>query len=544
MERKLEIELSEALTNDAIEQLLIICDKLHEGIEVEGYSIDDLPTDEIYEQYSLKIGHVNQFSDVVKGSIMFMGSVYKPKPGEDIVVNNIVLSPKYDGTSLAIRFIKQNDVYVVAESHTKGRDVGTEHVNQDVSDKIKYFIPSVSVINKKIAIDAFKDVEEFHIRGEFICRNKIYDEKGNPAASHAGIASGQINRLFDEFKKGLENFDFVGYELAKVFRNINGKRTEIIPTQKQSFKLLKMLMLNYKLNPAELVYNGDYWFADSSVDVDYPGMYQKILKNERHPTDGVVYSSEDWKYPTEESKFKSKFYGKYAWKPQSLKHVVVSGLEYSMAKDGDINFNITYEPVQINGKNFCKAKAGTNKLLKLIETGLGNGAICKLELKNDVIPYISEVITQAAQVFTLPDECPFCHTQLKHENDEEGELRHIKCVNPNCSVLSITKWAKFISAMNKIYKKDNGTILETLNDAGKPVKSAISEKKLEKIAETKPLNRETLEMYMPTLYDEFEALDLETQLTVLGFGGKLAVKKLIREQGYSTITDVPNVWIY
>ena len=51
-------------------------------------------------------------------------------------------------------------------------------------------------------------------------------------------------------------------------------------------------------------------------------------------------------------------------------------------------------------------------------------------------------------------------------------------------------------------------------------------------------------MYMPTLYDEFEALDLETQLTVLGFGGKLAVKKLIREQGYSTITDVPNVWIY
>ena len=59
-----------------------------------------------------------------------------------------------------------------------------------------------------------------------------------------------------------------------------------------------------------------------------------------------------------------------------------------------------------------------------------------------------------------------------------------------------------------------------------------NKKKLEKIAETKPLNKLTIEEYMPTIYDEFEALDLETQLTVLGYGGKLAVKKLIREKGY------------
>ena len=111
MTTRLEKELSKAKTNEEIEKLLSICDQLHEAetndiIISEGYTIKDIPSDEIYEQYSLKVNHINKFSDVVKGPIMFMGSVYKPKPNENIVLNNIILTPKYDGTSLAIRLIK------------------------------------------------------------------------------------------------------------------------------------------------------------------------------------------------------------------------------------------------------------------------------------------------------------------------------------------------------------------------------------------------------------------------------------------------------
>lgn len=542
MPSRLETELSEALSDDAIEQLLLICDNLHEAVPVEGYTANDLPSDEIYEQYSLKIGHVNPFSDVVKGSIMFMGSVYKPKPEEEIVVDDIILSPKYDGTSLAIRFIKDGSYFKPVEAHTKGRDVGGEHVNQDVIEKIKYFLPSIEV--KPSAASTFEDVVELHVRGEFICRNKLYDAEGNPAACHANVASGQLNRLFSEFKKDLQNFDFVGYELAKVFRIVKGNRTEVIPTQKQATQLLKKLLLNYKLNPQEPMFSGTSWHANSSADVDFASSYERILEVERHPTDGIVYCAESWKYPTDESAFKSKFYGKYAWKPQSAKHVVAKGIEYSMAKDGDINFNVLYEPTLLNGKTYCRAKAGTNKLQNLIDAGLGEGAVCVLELKNDVIPYVSTVITKSKVPFKLPLKCPFCDKKLNYISDKKNELRHIKCENENCGVLLITKWTKFIGSMNKIFKKNNGKILETLNDSGESVKSAISEKKLEKIAETKRLNRETIESYMPTLFTEFEKLDLETQLTVLGIGGAKAVKKLIKDEGYSNISDVPNVWIY
>lgn len=540
MTGRLEKELSEALTDNAIDDLLLICDKLHESVEVEGYTANDLPSDEIYEQYCLRVGHENPFSDVVKGTIMFMGSVYKPKPDEDIVIEQAILTPKYDGTSLAIRFVKNNNEFIPIEAHTKGREVGGEHVNQDVSDKIKYFIKSLTFKN-----EVFKDVVELHIRGEFICKEKVYDELGNPAACHASLASGQINRLFNEFKKDLEKYDFVGYEIAKVFRNIyNSKNTtEMIPTQKQAIKLLKMLTINYK-NCSSQLFPGKSWNATTTADVDFATVYEEILESETHPTDGVVYCSENWKYPTDESAFKSKFYGKYAWKPQSEKHIVAQSIEYSMAKDGDINFNIIYEPTLLNGKTYCKAKAGTNKLLSLINAGLGKGATCNLELKNDVIPYISHVIVRVDDVFELPVDCPFCGQKLQYIYDNGNELRHIKCNNDNCGVLVITKWAKFISAMNKIYKKEHGEILETRNDSGKIVKSAISEKKLEKIAETKRLSKETIEFYMPTLFDEFEALDLETQLNVLGYGGKLAVKKLIRENNYSTLSDVPDVWIY
>ena len=80
-----------------------------------------------------------------------------------------------------------------------------------------------------------------------------------------------------------------------------------------------------------------------------------------------MYCEKTWTYPTEESAFKSKFYGKYAWKPQSEKHIIVSGLEYSMSKNGDINFNILYKPIQINGKTYSRAKTGTNKLKYFID---------------------------------------------------------------------------------------------------------------------------------------------------------------------------------
>lgn len=546
---RIEKELSKAKTKEEIEKLLSICDQLHEAITndiiiSEGYTIQDIPSDEIYEQYSLKINHVNKFSDVVKCPIMFMGSVYKPKPDENIVINNIILTPKYDGTSLAIRLIKIKNVFYVAESHTKGREVGGKHVNQNVTDKIRYFIKSIDIKNTKKAIETFKDVEEIHIRGEFICRHKICDEEGNPIACHANVASGQINRLFKEFKNGLENFDFVGYEIAKIYRKINDKKIEFIPTQIQAIQLLKMLIINYELNEPSIVYSGNYWIANNSVDVDYPSTYEEILDSEQHPTDGIVYCERTWTYPTEESAFKSKFYGKYAWKPQSEKHVIVSGLEYSMSKNGDINFNILYEPIQINGKTYSRAKTGTNKLKYFIDNGLGKNAVCVLELKNDVMPYISTIITPSDQTFKMLLKCPFCNQELIYLYDKDNELRHIRCENNNCGDLLITKWTKFISSMNKIYKQNNGTILPTYNDLGKQIKSAISETKLRTIANEKKLTISTIEEYMPTIFDEFEKLDLETQLIVLGYGGKLEVQKMIRENNYESLCAVPDVWIY
>lgn len=549
MTTRLEKELSKAKTNEEIEKLLSICDQLHEAetndiIISEGYTIKDIPSDEIYEQYSLKVNHINKFSDVVKGPIMFMGSVYKPKPNENIVLNNIILTPKYDGTSLAIRLIKNENSFKIIEAHTKGREVGGKHVNQDVSNKIKYFIKSIDIKNTKKSVEIFKDVEEIHIRGEFICRHKICDEEGNSIVCHANVASGQINRLFNEFKNGLENFDFIGYEVAKIYRNINNQKIEFIPTQKQAIQLLKMLIINYNLNESSLVYSGNYWFAKNSVDVDYPSAYEEILESEQHPTDGIVYCEETWKYPTEESAFKSKFYGKYAWKPQSEKHVIVTGLEYSMSKNGDINFNILYKPTQINGKTYSKAKTGTNKLKYFIDNGLGKNAVCVLELKNDVMPYISTIITPADQKFDMLINCPFCDQKLNYIYDENNELRHIRCENSNCDNLLITKWAKFISSMNKIYKQNNGTILPTYNDSGKQIKTAISEIKLRTIANKNKLTISIIENYMPTIFDEFKELDLETQLIVLGYGGKLEVQKMIRENNYNSLFDVPDVWIY
>jgi hypothetical protein len=48
---KLEMELKTAKTQEEIHKLLKICDSLYKGEQVEGYTYNDLPSDNIYEEY-------------------------------------------------------------------------------------------------------------------------------------------------------------------------------------------------------------------------------------------------------------------------------------------------------------------------------------------------------------------------------------------------------------------------------------------------------------------------------------------------------------
>ena len=48
---KLEIELKTARTQEEIHKLLKICDSLYKGEQVKGYTCNDLPSDNIYEEY-------------------------------------------------------------------------------------------------------------------------------------------------------------------------------------------------------------------------------------------------------------------------------------------------------------------------------------------------------------------------------------------------------------------------------------------------------------------------------------------------------------
>ena len=48
---KIYTELEKAETNQEIHRLLKICDSLYRNIEIEEYTINDLPPDEIYEHY-------------------------------------------------------------------------------------------------------------------------------------------------------------------------------------------------------------------------------------------------------------------------------------------------------------------------------------------------------------------------------------------------------------------------------------------------------------------------------------------------------------
>ena len=75
-EPKLQIEISNATSEQEIRQLLDICDEIHKGHEFEDYTVEDLPSDSFYEAMRQKFPIEESSED---GKIMYMGSIPKEK---------------------------------------------------------------------------------------------------------------------------------------------------------------------------------------------------------------------------------------------------------------------------------------------------------------------------------------------------------------------------------------------------------------------------------------------------------------------------------
>ena len=313
----------------------------------------------------------------------------------------------------------------------------------------------------------------------------------------ASVVAGKINGHMTVWTTGLQDIEFIPYEIMRFNYDLTDYYNYYVPTQTETLDFFKSLsLIKFPYITANL----------SSKSLSFVQAHFAALKETiPQPLDGVVYCSSNWKYPTYSEQTKPKQYGKYAWKPSSEATTTLKQISYSLARDGKFTFTLSYEPVKINGKNYSNAKTATSRILLL--QGIGIGSIITVKLAGDISPMIMDFINEEdIKPFELPSKCPFCSTSTKLK---KGKTPTLLCPNPVCPEVLKQKMINFLS---------------TLSIKG------VAAGKLTKLPSITLENVVNVYLGKDFIKDKLYHTDTRTFIVALGVGGTQAVSKQIHEK--------------
>lgn len=444
-------DISKAITTQNYEMLLElkeICDLLHDGEEVEGYSVNDLPKDALYEEMckliekletSVTIRSIQASTHEVKITKLddyFMGSVPKLPYIEDIT--DVIIMPKYDGCScgITININKETDKYQIFKARTRGQVVSKKMTTkktatrnyQDITGKVAMITNDlINALNKMpkttiIGESPLGEIKEIVIRGEIVL-SSVEDFPNEVAAP---CIAGKINGGLEVWTEFVEKGGVV-FKPFEVVRIVSYKTYTISQLEAHTFfndlKLNCPFILAKRLRPT--VKSEQYIM----------NLFNTNFNNSvKEPLDGIVYCHQGWKYPyTKDDNGKSD-YGKYAWKPTNEASSIIREIIPTRSKDGRIDFSCIYDPVPMNGKEYTKCKIVPTVIEKFKGT-FGIGSVVTVLLREDISPYIETCdLPDDMSTFTewhFPEICPDCGSELSIT--VKGKSTTIKCPNDQCN---------------------------------------------------------------------------------------------------------------
>lgn len=514
-----------------------ICDRIHStGQNYNSYKPDDLPTDTLYEEMVRKINSTATELKIVTQRGLETNSAYIRKDGQGVSDNgvkhrheknisdmwmgsitkltdikemsDVILLPKFDGCSCGVRLKRLIDgTFEISEALTRGMDQGFKTKKSNITDKFSQI--SNNLIHKLSSLNYefingrnFSEVTSLTLRGEIVLKTKE-----TTSSAPASFVAGKINGYMEVWEDSIEFMEFVPYEFIRLYFS-DDKYDIYIPTQFETIDLLEQCNLfNF---PYELV---DLKNSSISLIEKY---FEKLEHEITEPIDGVVYCSQEWKYPLKNEETKPKAYGKYAWKPNSEVTSILRNINYSLARDGKFTFILCYDPVKIKGKNYKQAKTVTSRMLML--EGMGIGSVVTVKLAGDISPMIVDFVDDPEIApYKLPTVCPFCGKETKLKG---GKTPTLSCVNPNCREVIKQKMINFLKLLG-IKGIAEGKLNTIKNITFENVDKTYIRKNI-------------------SLSNFLESIDTRTFLIALGIGGKTKINNLIPSNVNPLLSIVDN----
>lgn len=287
----------------------------------------------------------------------FMGSMDKIKPDTKALPN---WQQKYDGPYvLSVKLDGVSGLYTTMEDVSKLYTRGNGKVGQDVS----HLIPFLQLPKERGIV----------IRGEFIMKRKVYDEKyKSSSANSRNLISGWINAKNISLEK-FYDIDFVAYEVIEPVMR---------PSAQMDFLTRKNVICV------------EHMVARNINNETLSELLVKWRKEHAYESDGVIICNNKI-YSRKEGNPDYAFAFKMVLSEQVAEAKVLEVI-WKPSKDGYLKPKIRIEPIQLGGVKIEYATAFNAAYIK--KNKIGFGATIKLIRSGDVIPHILETIVPAEQV--------------------------------------------------------------------------------------------------------------------------------------------------
>ncbi|MBW1605358.1 NAD-dependent DNA ligase LigA [Lactobacillus sp. Sy-1] len=326
---------------------------------------------------------------------------------------------KIDGLSISLRY--ENGTFV------EGSTRGNGQIGEDITRNLKT-IPSIpQQLSRPVTIE---------VRGEcympkesFANLNAERERNGeNVFANPRNAAAGSLRQLDSRITASRHLSTFM-YNVADY---------DDLKTNTQSGLLAELSDLGFRINPS-------YRVADNLDQINsYIDEYQEKRDHLEYGIDGIVVKVNELSLQKEIGATVKVPKWAIAYKfPPEEEETKVLDIEWTVGRTGVVTPTAVMEPVKLAGT--VVSRASLHNPDYLAEKGIRIGDTVKLHKAGDIIPEISQFITDKrpsnSKPYQIPTTCPSCGAKLVHLDDEVA----LRCINPACPAQLTEQMTHFAS---------------------------------------------------------------------------------------------------
>jgi DNA ligase (NAD+) len=353
-----------------------------------------------------------------------------------------VLEPKVDGVAVSLRY--ENGLFVRGLTRGDGRS------GDDITANLKTIHSIPLRLNPDSTIPEVLEVrgEVFMTKSGFKKLNERREEEGLDAFANPRNAAAGSLKMLDTRVVATRPLDAVIYATGELVG---------VAFDTHEALLHALSDFGFKTNP-------DWWTCNTTDELlarideletrkyDYEfeidGAVAKVNDRTLYETLGSTSKSPRWAMA-------------YKYEPEQAE-TLLREITIQVGRTGVLTPVAELEPVLVSGTTVSRATLHNEDEIKRKDIRVGDRVV--IEKAGEIIPAIVKVNlearTGAETVFTMPKECPECHTPVERR---EGEVA-VRCTNLHCPA-QVKNWIKHFSSRNAMDIEGLGDVLvETLVD--------------------------------------------------------------------------------